>query len=142
MSLQAVPFACRTQRVAPPRRRWRAALVALAIGVSVSVALPVAAAAPVVVYRDAWSAQAARVEITRDGWGIAHVHGRSDADAVFGMVYAQAEDDFNRIETNFLTNLGRLAEVEGEARLWQDLRQRLFIVRTRCAPTTRPVPRG
>ena len=127
MPLQVTPFACSTQRVVPLPRRWRAALAALAIGVAVSVSLPVAPAAPVVVYRDAWSAQAARVEITRDGWGIAHVHGRSDADAVFGMVYAQAEDDFNRIETNFLTNLGRLAEVEGEARLWQDLRQRLFV---------------
>ena len=48
-----------------------------------------------------WRAQAARVTITRDDWGIAHVHGASDADAVFGMVYAQAEDDFNRVETNY-----------------------------------------
>lgn len=78
-------------------------------------------------YRDRWERQAAAVEIVRDDWGIAHVHGRTDADAVFGMVYAQAEDDFNRIETNYLVNLGRLAEVEGEARLWQDLRQRLFL---------------
>src|SRR5450755_2744555 len=65
--------------------------------------------------------------IVRDDWGIAHVHGRTDADAVFGMIYAQAEDDFNRIETNYLTSLGRLAEAEGESALWQDLRQRLFI---------------
>ncbi|WP_241688275.1 penicillin acylase family protein [Pseudoxanthomonas composti] len=73
-----------------------------------------------------WQQQAQRVQITRDTWGIAHVHGRSDADAVFGMIYAQAEDDFNRIETNYLVNLGRLAEVEGEGQLWQDLRQRLY----------------
>lgn len=72
-------------------------------------------------------AQAQRVTITRDDWGIAHIHGKTDADAVFGMVYAQAEDDFNRIEVNYLTNLGRLAEAEGESALWQDLRQRLFI---------------
>ncbi|MEQ1498819.1 MAG: penicillin acylase family protein [Novosphingobium sp.] len=65
--------------------------------------------------------------ITRDDWGIAHVKGRSDADAVFGMIYAQAEDDFNRIEMNYLTNLGRLAEAEGEGAIWSDLRQRLFI---------------
>ena len=71
--------------------------------------------------------QAARVTITRDDWGIAHVTGRSDSDAVFGMIYAQAEDDFNRIETNYLTSLGRLAEADGESALWQDLRQRLFI---------------
>ncbi|MBS0422404.1 MAG: penicillin acylase family protein [Proteobacteria bacterium] len=71
--------------------------------------------------------QAANVTITRDDWGIAHVKGKTDADAVFGMIYAQAEDDFNRVETNYLTNLGRLAEAEGESAIWQDLRQRLFI---------------
>jgi acyl-homoserine-lactone acylase len=68
-----------------------------------------------------------RVTITRDEWGIAHIHGHTDADAVYGMVYAQAQDDFPRIERNYLTNLGRLAEAEGESALWQDLRQRLFI---------------
>src|SRR3954451_15592366 len=72
-------------------------------------------------------AEAARVTIVRDDWGIAHVKGNTDADAVFGMIYAQAEDDFNRVETNYLTNLGRLAEAEGEGALWKDLRQRLFI---------------
>jgi len=72
-------------------------------------------------------AQAANVTITRDDFGIAHVKGQTDADAVFGMIYAQAEDDFNRVETNYLTNLGRLAEAEGESAIWQDLRQRLFI---------------
>ena len=64
----------------------------------------------------ALAATAARVTITRDDWGIAHVRGRSDADAVFGAIYAQAEDDFPRIETNYLTALGRTAEAEGEAR--------------------------
>ena len=75
----------------------------------------------------AWQAQAQRVTITRDEWGIAHVHGKTDADAVFGMIYAQAEDDFNRVETNYIVNLGRLAEVEGETAIWQDLRQRLYV---------------
>lgn len=68
-----------------------------------------------------------RAEIVRDDWGISHIRGRSDADAVFGMIYAQAEDDFNRIEMNYLTSLGRLAEADGETALWQDLRQRLWI---------------
>ncbi len=67
------------------------------------------------------------VTITRDDWGIAHVHGKTDADAVFGMVYAQAEDDFNRVETNYLNSLGRLAEAEGESAVVQDLRQKLFM---------------
>ncbi len=74
-----------------------------------------------------WKAQADRVTITRDDWGIAHVHGKSDADAVFGMIYAQAEDDFPRIEANYLTNLGRSAEAEGEKAIWQDLRARLYV---------------
>jgi acyl-homoserine-lactone acylase len=70
---------------------------------------------------------AQNVTIIRDDWGIAHVYGKTDADAVFGMEYAQAEDDFNRIETNYLNSLGRLAEAEGESALYTDLRQRLFI---------------
>jgi acyl-homoserine-lactone acylase len=71
--------------------------------------------------------RARRVTIVRDDWGIAHVHGKTDADAVFGMIYAQAEDDFPRIETNYLNALGRLAEAEGEPALWQDLRMKLFV---------------
>ena len=74
-----------------------------------------------------WQAEAARVTITRDDWGIPHVRGRRDADAVFGMIYAQAEDDFARIEANYLTALGRTAEAEGEEAIWADLRQRLFV---------------
>ncbi|MBN2973028.1 penicillin acylase family protein [Roseomonas aeriglobus] len=89
-------------------------------------ALAIAAAAPDP-DMTRWQAQAARVTITRDDWGIPHVHGHSDADAVFGMIYAQAEDDFPRIEANYLTALGRTAEAEGEEAIWADLRQRLFV---------------
>lgn len=74
-----------------------------------------------------WEATAARVTITRDDWGIAHIKGPTDADAVFGMMYAQAEDDFNRVETNYLNSMGRLAEAEGEKEIWRDLRMKLFI---------------
>src|ERR1700733_10526636 len=74
-----------------------------------------------------WKSEADNTSIVRDDWGIAHVHGKSDADAVFGMIYAQAEDDFNRVETNYLNSMGRLAETEGEARIYQDLRMKLFI---------------
>src|SRR6476659_3756203 len=77
--------------------------------------------------RARWEQEARAVTITRDDWGIAHVHGKTDADAVFGMIYAQAEDDFNRIETNYLTALGRLAQAEGETAVWADLRARLFV---------------
>jgi acyl-homoserine-lactone acylase len=67
------------------------------------------------------------VTIIRDTWGIPHVYGKTDADAVFGVIYAQAEDDFNRVETNYLNALGRLAEAEGDAEIFRDLRMKLFI---------------
>ena len=74
-----------------------------------------------------WERQARNVTITRDDWGIPHIHGHTDADAVFGLIYAQAEDDFNRVETNYLNAMGRLAEAEGESAVWRDLRMKLFI---------------
>ena len=74
-----------------------------------------------------WQQRAQNVTIIRDDWGIAHVYGKTDADAVFGMEYAQAEDDFNRVETNYINAMGRLAEAEGESAIYQDLRMKLFI---------------
>ena len=74
-----------------------------------------------------WEQQARNVTIIRDDWGIAHISGKTDADAVFGVIYAQAEDDFNRVETNYINSMGRLAEAEGEAAVWRDLRMKLFI---------------
>ncbi len=89
------------------------------------IAVPVFAAASSDVAR--WEHEAEQVTIIRDDWGIAHVYGKTDADAVFGMIYAQAEDDFNRVETNYLNSLGRLAEAEGASKIFQDLRMKLFI---------------
>ena len=74
-----------------------------------------------------WAARARNVTIVRDNWGIPHIHGKTDADTVFGIIYAQAEDDFYRVEGNYLDSLGRRAEAEGESKVWQDLRQKLFI---------------
>jgi len=74
-----------------------------------------------------WEKQAQNITIIRDNWGIPHVYGKTDADAVFGVIYAQAEDDFNRVETNYLNSMGRLAEAEGEAEIYRDLRMKLFI---------------
>src|SRR5215469_9308935 len=76
---------------------------------------------------DRWQRESGNVTIVRDDWGIAHVHGKTDADAVFGMTYAQSEDDFNRVETNFINAMGRLAEAEGESRIYQDLRMKMYI---------------
>src|ERR1700721_4683872 len=72
-----------------------------------------------------WAREARAVTIVRDDWGIAHVYGKTDADVVFGMEYAQAEDDFNRVETNYINAMGRLSEAEGESRIYQDLRMKL-----------------
>src|SRR5260370_42319312 len=64
-----------------------------------------------------WEQEAQNVTIIRDDWGIAHVYGKTDADAVFGMIYAQSEDGFNRVETDYINAMGRLAEAEGESRI-------------------------
>src|SRR5690242_10507088 len=74
-----------------------------------------------------WEQHARNVTITRDDWGIPHVRGKTDADAVFGLMYAQAEDDFNRVETNYINAMGRLSEAEGQAQIYRDLRMKLFI---------------
>lgn len=74
-----------------------------------------------------WQREAQNVTITRDDWGIPHIHGKTDADAVFGLMYAQAEDDFNRVETNYVNSMGRLAEAEGEGAVYRDLRMKIFI---------------
>ena len=70
---------------------------------------------------------AQQVTIIRDNWGIAHIYGKTDADAVFGMLYAQCEDDFKRIEMNYIDKLGRLAEIKGKSFLYNDLETRLLI---------------
>jgi len=75
----------------------------------------------------AWEKRAQSITIIRDTWGIPHVYGKTDADAVFGVVYAQAEDDFNRVETNFINGMGRLAEAEGEKEIYRDLRMKIFV---------------
>ena len=74
-----------------------------------------------------WQREANDVTITRDNWGIAHVHGKTDADAVFGMEYAQAEDDFHRVEMNYIEALGWESKGEGESALYDDLRMQLFM---------------
>src|ERR1700761_8859297 len=93
------------------------------IVVFVSVALQAATTSEIA----RWTQESQNVTIVRDDWGIAHVYGKTDADAVFGAEYAQAEDDFNRVETNYINAMGRLAEAEGESKIYQDLRMKIFI---------------
>ncbi|MGH8363086.1 MAG: penicillin acylase family protein [Gammaproteobacteria bacterium] len=74
-----------------------------------------------------WQREARAVTIFRDNWGIPHVYGKTNADAVFGMEYAQAEDDFNRVEMNYVEALGWRAKTEGKSAIYQDLRRQLFM---------------
>jgi acyl-homoserine lactone acylase PvdQ len=73
------------------------------------------------------AARAQNITIIRDDFGVPHIYAKTDADAVFGLLYAQAEDDFNRIERNYVWAIGRLAEIEGEQAIFSDLRARLFM---------------
>ncbi|MBX2817511.1 MAG: acylase [Saprospiraceae bacterium] len=77
-----------------------------------------------------WDQHVKNVEIIRDGFGVPHIYGNTDADAVFGLLYAQCEDDFARVERNYIWAIGRLAEVEGEEALYSDLRAHLFMTRS------------
>jgi len=74
-----------------------------------------------------WKKHAANITIIRDNYGVPHVYGKTDADAVFGLLYAQCEDDFRRVEMNYIEKLGRLSEVNGEKDLYNDLLIRLVI---------------
>ncbi|CAN5645532.1 penicillin acylase family protein [soil metagenome] len=74
-----------------------------------------------------WQQQAKQVTITRDNWGIPHISGNTDADAVFGLLFAQCEDDFKRVELNYIEKFGRMAEVKGEGVLYDDLLLQLLI---------------
>ncbi|RPD93237.1 acylase [Aureibaculum marinum] len=76
-----------------------------------------------------WQKQASNVEIIRDSFGVPHIYGKTDADAVFGLLYAQCEDDFNRVEQNYIWAIGRLAEVEGQKALYSDVRAKLYMTK-------------
>ena len=76
-----------------------------------------------------WQHHAENTEIIRDNFGVPHIYGKTDADAVFALLYAQCEDDFNRVERNYIWAIGRLAEVEGEASLYSDLRANLYMTK-------------
>jgi len=104
-----------------------AAILGAAVPTLAVAAAPAAQQAPAKAELARWKKTAQQVTIMRDKWGIPHVFGKTDADAVFGLLYAQAEDDFNRVEINYINAMGRLAEVEGEKEVWRDLRMKLYI---------------
>jgi acyl-homoserine lactone acylase PvdQ len=74
-----------------------------------------------------WQQQAKQVTIIRDKWGVPHIYGKTDADCVFGLLYAQCEDDFKRVENNYIDILGRSAEINGKKSLYNDLYTQLLI---------------
>ncbi|HET6631294.1 MAG TPA: penicillin acylase family protein [Rhodanobacteraceae bacterium] len=109
---------------AAPLHRTRLAFALLALLVSVATLAP---AQTMRAEQARWQRQAQAVTITRDDWGIPHIHGTTDADAVFGMIYAQCEDDFSRVQSNLLDALGWRARADGKSAIWSDLREQLWI---------------
>jgi len=70
--------------------------------------------------------EAKAVTIIRDNWGVPHIYGKTDADVVFGLMYTQCEDNFKGIEQNYLYQLGRQTEANGEKSLYTDVQLQLI----------------
>src|SRR5262245_46620050 len=66
------------------------------------------------------------VTIYRDTYGVPHIYGATDASVVFGLMYAQAEDNFWQLEDDYIVALGRSAEVYGSGVLGRDVVIRSF----------------
>ncbi|HEY1870041.1 MAG TPA: penicillin acylase family protein, partial [Chitinophagaceae bacterium] len=73
-----------------------------------------------------YKTEAQNVTIIRDNWGVPHIYGKTDADAVFGLLYAQCEENFQKVEDNNLEMLGRVSEKNGQEYLYDDLQMRLI----------------
>lgn len=74
-----------------------------------------------------WKKQASTIKIIRDNWGVPHVYTKTDADAVFGMMYVQCEDYFSKVEDMIIARMGRESEVQGKSAIYKDLWSRLYI---------------
>lgn len=111
-----------------PARHRRASCVNV---LAAALAVAASACGPLVSVRnlfDSGARMAAGVTITRDSWGVPHIEARTDAGVVFGMAYAQAEDNFWQIEEDYINALGRAASVYGPAGLDNDLVRAAFEV--------------
>src|SRR5262245_44229377 len=69
---------------------------------------------------------ARKVTIYRDTYGMPHIYAPTDAACVFGLMYAQAEDNFWQLEVDYIRALGRAAEIQGERGLMNDVMRRAF----------------
>jgi acyl-homoserine lactone acylase PvdQ len=61
-----------------------------------------------------------RATVYRDGYGVPHIFGPTDASVAFGAAWVQAEEDWPAVERNFLRASGRGAELLGEEALSDD----------------------
>ncbi|MGZ3778275.1 MAG: penicillin acylase family protein, partial [Mucilaginibacter sp.] len=73
-----------------------------------------------------YRAEAKSVSIIRDDWGVPHIYGKTDAAAVFGLMYAQCEDNFKGIEHSYLYQFGKQSEADGEGPLSTDIQLQLI----------------
>ena len=73
-----------------------------------------------------FKSEANAVTIIRDNWGIPHIYGKTDANAVFGLMYAECEENFKGVERNYLYQLGRQSEAEGESKVYTDIELQLI----------------
>jgi acyl-homoserine lactone acylase PvdQ len=94
--------------------------------VLLSASMSLIAQKPTSIELSRWNQHAQQTTIIRDEWDIPHVYGKTDADAVFGLMYAQCEENFPQIEKNFLEMLGRRAEMEGPKVIYEDLMMQLI----------------
>lgn len=54
------------------------------------------------------------VRIVRDGWGVPHIFGKTDADVSYGLAIAHAQDDFRNLEEVIAAVRGRGGAITGE----------------------------
>lgn len=67
--------------------------------------------------------------ILRDNWGVPHVFGKTDADAAYGLAWAQCEDDWVNVEDGILLAHAKMASVRGKEFAKFDYVVQLFKVR-------------
>ena len=73
------------------------------------------------------------VTIYRDTYGVPYIYGNTDADAAYGMGYAQAADRHDDIYLNIRTAIGRSAEVLGKGQVKSDYVMQMVGNAERCA---------
>ena len=132
-------------------KKWllgAASIVGLAL---IGAALYLKTPAPVAFDAEAAFEQAAQYDarIIRDGYGVPHIFGKTDADASFGFGYAHAEDDWETIQDVIIGARGMTSQFKGKGSAPQDYLYDLFKVQNtleteigRISPEARAMARG